>query len=47
MSEAGGSIAGTVYTEMESPIGPLLLVADDAGLREILFVNGRHRASAN
>jgi methylated-DNA-[protein]-cysteine S-methyltransferase len=32
------------YTEMESPVGPLLLVADDAGLREILFVNGRHKA---
>ncbi len=32
------------YTEMESPVGPLLLVADDIGLREILFVNGRHKA---
>jgi methylated-DNA-[protein]-cysteine S-methyltransferase len=32
------------YTEMESPVGPLLLVADDAGLHEILFVNGRHKA---
>jgi methylated-DNA-[protein]-cysteine S-methyltransferase len=31
------------YTEMESPVGPLLLVGDDAGLREILFVNGRHK----
>lgn len=30
------------YTQIESPVGPLLLVADEAGLREILFVNGRH-----
>jgi len=30
------------YTRIDSPLGPLLLVADDAGLREILFVNGRH-----
>lgn len=29
------------YTQIESPVGPLLLAADDAGLREILFVNGR------
>jgi methylated-DNA-[protein]-cysteine S-methyltransferase len=32
------------YTQLESPLGPLLLVADDAGLRQILFVNGRHPA---
>jgi methylated-DNA-[protein]-cysteine S-methyltransferase len=32
------------YTQIESPLGPLLMVADDAGLREILFVNGRHHA---
>jgi len=32
------------YTQIESPLGPLLLVADDAGLREILFVHGRHPA---
>jgi methylated-DNA-[protein]-cysteine S-methyltransferase len=31
-----------LYTQIESPLGPLLLVADDAGLRQILFVNGRH-----
>jgi methylated-DNA-[protein]-cysteine S-methyltransferase len=47
MSGAGRPIVGTVYAEMQSPIGPLLLVGDDAGLREILFVNGRHPASAN
>jgi len=32
------------YTQTESPLGPLLLAADDAGLRQILFVNGRHPA---
>ena len=32
------------YTQIESPIGPLLLAADDAGLREIRFVNGRQPA---
>jgi methylated-DNA-[protein]-cysteine S-methyltransferase len=29
------------FTQIESPLGPLLLVADEAGLREIRFVNGR------
>jgi methylated-DNA-[protein]-cysteine S-methyltransferase len=29
------------YTWMESPTGRLLLAADDAGLRFLLFVNGR------
>jgi len=33
--------SGTSYTRIASPVGPLLLAADDAGLREILFVNGR------
>jgi methylated-DNA-[protein]-cysteine S-methyltransferase len=33
-----------LYTQIESPLGPLLLVADDAGLRQILFVNGRRAA---
>jgi methylated-DNA-[protein]-cysteine S-methyltransferase len=32
------------YTQIESPLGPLLLAADDAGLREILFVKGRSHA---
>jgi methylated-DNA-[protein]-cysteine S-methyltransferase len=32
------------YTQIESPLGPLLLAADEAGLREILFVNGRQPA---
>jgi methylated-DNA-[protein]-cysteine S-methyltransferase len=29
------------YGQMESPVGPLLLVADSSGLRRIEFVNGR------
>jgi methylated-DNA-[protein]-cysteine S-methyltransferase len=37
-------MASMVYTQIESPVGPLLLVADEAGLRQILFVNGRHSA---
>ncbi|MGH9504896.1 MAG: methylated-DNA--[protein]-cysteine S-methyltransferase [Terriglobales bacterium] len=32
------------YTRMESPVGPLLLVADGTGLRRIEFVNGRKPA---
>jgi methylated-DNA-[protein]-cysteine S-methyltransferase len=34
----------TFYTQIESPVGPLLLAADGTGLRQILFVNGRHPA---
>jgi methylated-DNA-[protein]-cysteine S-methyltransferase len=33
----------TLYTQIESPVGPLLLAADDVGLRQILFLNGRHK----
>jgi methylated-DNA-[protein]-cysteine S-methyltransferase len=29
---------------MASPVGPLLLAADAAGLRQILFANGKHPA---
>ena len=32
------------YTTMESPIGPLLLAADDSGLRQISFATGKHPA---
>jgi methylated-DNA-[protein]-cysteine S-methyltransferase len=32
------------FTQIESPLGPLLLVSDLTGLRQILFVNGRHPA---
>src|SRR5258707_12306032 len=34
----------TLFTQMESPIGPLLLASDDSKLREIRFVDGRHSA---
>ncbi len=37
-------MTATSYTKIESPLGPLLLAANDAGLREIRFVNGRHPA---
>jgi methylated-DNA-[protein]-cysteine S-methyltransferase len=29
------------YTEIDSPVGQLLLAADDAGLRQVLFVKGK------
>jgi methylated-DNA-[protein]-cysteine S-methyltransferase len=32
------------YSQIESALGPLLLTADDTGLRQILFVNGRQPA---
>lgn len=32
------------YCELESPVGMLFLVADQAGLRQINFCNGRHPA---
>jgi methylated-DNA-[protein]-cysteine S-methyltransferase len=32
------------YSQIDSPVGPLLLAADDAGLRQIIFMNGRDRA---
>ena len=32
------------YTQIESPLGPLLLAGDERGLRQIQFVNGRHSA---
>jgi methylated-DNA-[protein]-cysteine S-methyltransferase len=31
------------FTRMESPVGPLFLVADHAGLRKVYFENGRDR----
>lgn len=30
------------YRFLDSPIGPLFLAGDDAGVRQLLFVNGRH-----
>ena len=35
------------YTRMESPVGPLMLVADSSGLRRIDFVNGRNPAQSD
>lgn len=32
------------YTHLETPLGSLLLAADDAGLRQILFAKGKHAA---
>ncbi len=32
------------YTTVESPVGRLLLAADDAGLRHLLFMKGRRAA---
>lgn len=33
-----------LFTKIESPIGPLLLASDEAGLRGIYFANGKHAA---
>jgi methylated-DNA-[protein]-cysteine S-methyltransferase len=33
------------YSQLESPVGPLTLVADESGLRQIVFTNA-HRAGA-
>jgi methylated-DNA-[protein]-cysteine S-methyltransferase len=33
-----------LYTQIESPLAPLLLATGDAGLRQIFFLNGRHPA---
>ncbi len=32
------------FTQIESPLGPLLLAADETGVRHIEFVNGRRTA---
>ena len=37
----------TCYTRMDSPVGPLLLVADDSGVRRIDFLNGRNPGEAD
>ena len=42
-----GLVGTTSYTEMESPIGPLLLAAHDGGLTQILFVKGRRVVRAD
>jgi methylated-DNA-[protein]-cysteine S-methyltransferase len=38
-------MTSTAYTTMPSPVGPLLIAADDTGLRQINFVQGRHSAN--
>src|ERR1700733_3668936 len=40
----GSSEMTRCYTQIESPLGPLLLAMDETGLREIGFVNGRKPA---
>lgn len=35
------------YTEIESPVGQLLLAADEAGLRHVLFVKGKRAVGPN
>jgi methylated-DNA-[protein]-cysteine S-methyltransferase len=37
----------TSCTRIESPVGPLLLAADDSGLRSIEFMSGRRPVQAN
>jgi methylated-DNA-[protein]-cysteine S-methyltransferase len=32
----------TTFSKLDSPIGELLLVADEGGLRQIWFANGKH-----
>ena len=35
------------FCQIDSPVGPLLLVADETGLRQINFCNGRHPAKTD
>ena len=35
------------FTQIESPLGPLLLAADETGVRHIEFVNGRNPVEAD
>jgi len=37
-------VTTTSYCEIDSPIGPLLLVGDQSGLLQVNFCNGRHPA---
>jgi len=41
------AVQTVTFTQIESPLGPLLLAADDTGLCSIDFVNGRRPASPN
>jgi methylated-DNA-[protein]-cysteine S-methyltransferase len=47
MMAATLSADATCYTQIESPVGPLLLVADERGVRSIEFVNGRRQVQAS
>ncbi|MGB2620931.1 MAG: methylated-DNA--[protein]-cysteine S-methyltransferase [Candidatus Acidiferrum sp.] len=38
-------ITGMFYFTMKSPVGPLLLVGDERGLRQVHFANGRRPKS--
>jgi methylated-DNA-[protein]-cysteine S-methyltransferase len=40
-SQCRGTTRTTSYFQIESPVGPLLLVADDSGLRRIEFLNSK------
>lgn len=35
------------FTQIESPLGPLLLAGDESGLHEVRFVNGRRPGKAD
>jgi methylated-DNA-[protein]-cysteine S-methyltransferase len=38
---------GLCYTQIDSPVGPLLLVGDGSGLRKLEFVKGRREVKAD
>ncbi|MBZ5705420.1 MAG: methylated-DNA--[protein]-cysteine S-methyltransferase [Acidobacteriia bacterium] len=38
---ANAKLCGLCYAQIDSPVGPLLLVGDDAGLRKLEFMKGR------
>jgi methylated-DNA-[protein]-cysteine S-methyltransferase len=37
----------TLFTKIKSPLGPLLLAADQSGLRQIGFAEGKHPAKSD
>ncbi|HEX8814411.1 MAG TPA: methylated-DNA--[protein]-cysteine S-methyltransferase [Terriglobales bacterium] len=44
---AASANAAISCAQIESPVGPLLLAGDEAGLRRIIFLNGRDRKYAD
>ena len=40
-------MAALSFTQIDSPVGPLLLVGDDTGLHELWFVEGRRKKQPN